>query len=56
MNVIEQPPYSHAMAPANSFLFPKLKLPLRGTRFQSIENIHKREFALRSEVDSGKCV
>ena len=27
------------MAPADFFLFPKLKLPLRGTRFQSIEDI-----------------
>ena len=27
------------MAPADCFLFPKLKLALRGTRFQSIENM-----------------
>ena len=39
MNIIEQPPYSPDMAPADFFLFPKLKLPLRGTRFQSIKNI-----------------
>ncbi|KYN22659.1 hypothetical protein ALC57_04936 [Trachymyrmex cornetzi] len=32
-NIIEQPPYSPDMAPADFFLFPKLKLPLRGTRF-----------------------
>ena len=38
-NIIEQPPYSPDMAPADFFLFPKLKLPLRGTRFQSIEDI-----------------
>ena len=38
-NLIEQPPYSPDMAPADFFLFPKLKLPLRGTRFQSIEDI-----------------
>ena len=29
------------MAPAEFFLFPKLKLSLRGTRFQSVENIKK---------------
>ena len=29
------------MAPADFFLFPKLKLPLRGTRFQSIEDINE---------------
>ena len=30
------------MAPADFFLFPKLKLPLRGTRFQSIEEIKEK--------------
>ena len=38
-NIIEQPPYSSDMVPVDSFLFPKLKLPLQGTRFQSIEDI-----------------
>jgi len=38
-NIIEQSPYSPDMAPADFFLLPKLKLPLRGTRFQSIEDI-----------------
>ena len=37
-NIIEQRPYSPDMAPTNFFLVPKFKLPLRGTRFQSIEN------------------
>ena len=32
-NIIEQPPYSPDMAPADFFLFPKLKLLLRGTVF-----------------------
>ena len=38
-NIIEQPLYSPDMAPADFFLFPKLKLPLRGIHFQSIEDI-----------------
>ncbi|CAK9799943.1 Mariner Mos1 transposase [Anthophora quadrimaculata] len=38
-NVIEQAPYSPDMAPCDFFLFPKLKLPLRGRRFESIEAI-----------------
>ena len=38
-NIIEQSPYSPDMALAHFFLFPKLKLPLRGTHFQSIEDI-----------------
>ena len=29
-NIIEQPPYCPHMAPAEFFLFQKLKLPLRG--------------------------
>ena len=39
MNTIEHPPYSPDMTQADFFLFPKLKLPLRGTRFQSTEDI-----------------
>ena len=38
-NIIEQPPYSPNMDLDDFFLFLKLKLPLRGTRFQSIEDI-----------------
>ena len=41
VNTIEQAPYSPDMAPCDFFLFPKLKLPLRGKRFQSIEEIKK---------------
>ena len=39
VNTIVQAPYSPDMAPCDFFLFPKLKLPLRGRRFQSIEEI-----------------
>ena len=38
-NIIEQPPHSPDMAPADFFLCLKLILPLRSTRFQSIEDI-----------------
>ena len=38
-NIIEQPPYSPDMAPADFILFPKVKLPLRGTRFQSTKDL-----------------
>ena len=37
-NIIEQPPYSPDMTPADIVLFSKIKLLLRGTRFQSIED------------------
>nr|APL98296.1 truncated putative DD34D transposase [Bactrocera tryoni] len=38
-NIIEQAPYSPDMAPCDFFLFSTLKYPLRGTRFDSIEDI-----------------
>ena len=46
------------MAPADSFLFRKLQLPLRGTRFQSIENIKensRRELKSIPENAFKKC-
>jgi len=39
--VIPQPPYSPDVAPADIFLFPKLKSTLKGRRFDSIEDIKK---------------
>lgn len=44
-NIINQAPYSPDMAPCDFFLFPRLKLPLRGTRFETIEAI--KENSLR---------
>ena len=37
--VVPQPPYSPDLAPADFFLFPKLKFSLKGRRFQSVEEI-----------------
>ncbi|KAL7726506.1 hypothetical protein ACLKA6_001128 [Drosophila palustris] len=57
-NIIEQPPYSPDMAPCDFFLFPKLKLPLRGTRFESIEDIKtnsQRELKAIPEYSFKKC-
>ena len=57
-NINEQPPYSPVMAPADFFLFPKLKLPLRDTRFQSVENIKensRRELKSIPENAFKKC-
>ncbi|KYN13720.1 hypothetical protein ALC57_14084 [Trachymyrmex cornetzi] len=41
-HIVPQPPYSPDLAPCDFWLFPKLKRPLRGHRFESIEEI-KRE-------------
>ena len=57
-NIIEQPPYSPDMAPADFFLLPKFKLPLRGTCFQSIEDIKgnsRRELKTIPENAFKKC-
>lgn len=37
--VVRQAPYSPDMAPCDFWLFPKLKMPLKGTRFESRDDI-----------------
>jgi hypothetical protein len=37
--VITQPPYSPDLAPSDFWLFPTLKMGLKGTRFAAIEDI-----------------
>jgi len=39
--VLPQPPYSPDLAPCDFYLFPKLKLKLKGHRFGTIEQIQK---------------
>jgi hypothetical protein len=39
MAVIPHPPYSHDLAPCKFFLFPKMKLKLKGQRFDNNEEI-----------------
>jgi hypothetical protein len=39
MSVIPHPPYSPHLAPCEFFLFPKIKLKLKGRRFDTIEEI-----------------
>jgi hypothetical protein len=39
MAVIPHPPYSTDFAPHDFFLFPKMKLKLKGRRFDTIEEI-----------------
>jgi len=44
-SAVPHPPYSLDLAPADVFLFPKLKTTLKGRRFRTIEQI--RENAIR---------
>jgi len=39
--VLSHPPYSPDLAPADFFLFPKLKSTLKGRRFQTMEEIQE---------------
>jgi hypothetical protein len=39
MTVIPHPPYSPDLAPCDIFLFSKMKLKLKGRRFDAIEEI-----------------
>ena len=38
---VTQPPYSPDLAPCDFWLFPKLKSPLKGKRFQTIDEIRE---------------
>lgn len=42
---VRQAPYSPDMAPGDFWLFPKLKMPLKGSRFESREDIMKNATA-----------
>jgi len=51
--VVSHPPYSPDLAPADFFLFPKLKTTLKGRRFQIIGEIQENAIReLRAITDS----
>jgi transposase len=54
MTVVPQPPYSPDLAPANFFLFPKLKSSLKGRCFDTFDKIQKNStkelFAILKEA------
>ncbi|CAH2096444.1 unnamed protein product [Euphydryas editha] len=57
-NILPQPPYSPDAAPCDFWLFSKLKRPLRGNRFDSIEDIKReslRSFKAIPEIDFNNC-
>uniref|UniRef100_A0A8C4QZV8 Mos1 transposase HTH domain-containing protein n=1 Tax=Eptatretus burgeri TaxID=7764 RepID=A0A8C4QZV8_EPTBU len=41
ITVLEHPPYSPDLAPCDFFLFPRLKTPMKGTHFASVEEIQR---------------
>nr|CAH7723473.1 unnamed protein product [Callosobruchus chinensis] len=40
--VLEHPPYSPDLAPCDFYLFPKIKSSLKGTRFESVEDVKEK--------------
>jgi len=58
MNTIQQPPNSLDLAPCDFILFDRLKEPLRGIRFESVEAIKQKSLeALMAiqKIDFQKC-
>jgi hypothetical protein len=50
---LPHPPYSPVLAPAEFFLFPELKITLKGRRFQTIEEIQENAIReLRAVTES----
>jgi hypothetical protein len=39
--VLPHPPYSLDLAPADLFIFSKLKFAMEGTKFQAVSSIHQ---------------
>ena len=46
MTVVPHPPYSPDLALSEFFLFPKLKMKLKGRRFQTVEEIQAESQAV----------
>ena len=56
--IVPQPPYSPDMAQCDFWLFPKLKRPNRGHRFETIEEIQaesKKALKAIAEIEFNKC-
>ncbi|KAJ4439803.1 hypothetical protein ANN_07931 [Periplaneta americana] len=58
ITTVRQPPYSPDLAPCDFWLFPKLKTPLKGSRFESREEIMRnatRELNTIPKEDFQRC-
>ena len=57
-HIVPQPPYAPDLAPCDFWLFPILKRPLRGHRFDTIEEIQaewKKALMAIPEIEFNKC-
>jgi len=48
--VLENPPYSHDLAPCDIFLFPNIKSALKGTRFVSVDAVKAKAKELMNKL------
>jgi histone-lysine N-methyltransferase SETMAR len=48
--VLDHPPYSPDLAPADIFLFPRLKNIMKGARFADVATIQERETAVLRSI------
>ena len=57
---VTQPPYNPDLVPGNFWLFPKLKSPLKGKRFQAVDEIQENNtgqlMAIRRTVEVPRCL
>ncbi|XP_011263146.2 uncharacterized protein LOC105255530 [Camponotus floridanus] len=53
IHIVPQPPYSPDLAPCDFWLFPKLKRPLRGNRFETIEEIQRESLRALKAIPEG---
>jgi hypothetical protein len=53
--VLSHPPYSPDLVPADLFLFPKLKIAVKGTRFEAVF-VDPTDSDQRTEGDVGRSV
>jgi hypothetical protein len=50
MVIIPHPPYSLVLAPCDSALFPKLKIKLKGRRFEAVSDIQRESQAVLDSI------
>ena len=53
--VVAHPPYSPDLAPADYFLFPKLKSALKGRRFETVEEIKENTTNVLKSIPENDC-
>jgi transposase len=50
MVIVPQPPYSPDLAPCDFILFPKLKMKLKGQRFETVSDIQREKEAVFDSI------